>query len=81
MHMYLLYKQRVERRGGLTCEGTESTSICGMVLEDFVIVLGGFFVAWEVWVVCGSGGVVPARHKYEHVGWMAAWRFSREGMV
>lgn len=52
-----------------------------MVLEDFVIVLGGFFVAWEVWVVCGSGGVVPARHKYEHVGWMAAWRFSREGMV
>lgn len=49
MHMYLLYKQRVERRGGLICEGTEPTSICGMVLEDFVKVLGGF--------LCGVGGV------------------------
>lgn len=54
-------------------------SICGMVLGDFVIVLGVFFVVWEVWVVCG--GLVPARHNYEHVGWMAAWGFSREGIV
>ena len=74
MNMYLLYKQRVEWRGGLIREGTESTSICGMVL-------GVFFVAWEVLVACGSGGVVPARQNYEHVGWMAAWGFSREGMV